>query len=135
MEKAKHVKKREDDCEYFIDAHLASRFLSITRRLSSEAFPAGNRPSPPDWNRAQESCNFRPFPKTRRGAEEICADFWGIFGTGFIHGLLAIVIRELQFLSPDVHRVRIPFDLANRTADLFGQRRFNVIREPTNCNS
>ena len=47
MEKAKHVKKREDDCEYFIDAHLASRFLSITRRLSSEAFPAGNRPSHP----------------------------------------------------------------------------------------
>ena len=117
MEKAKHVKKREDDCEYFIDAHLASRFLSITRRLSSEAFPAGNRPSPPDWNRAQESCNFRPFPKTRRGAEEICADFWGIFGTGFIHGLGHSHQGKPQFLSPDVHRVLVPFDITDLFVD------------------
>ena len=53
---------------------------------------------------------------TSRCRRNLCG-FLGIFGTGFIHGLGHSHQGKPQFLSPDVHRVLVPFDISDLFVD------------------
>src|SRR5438876_4150657 len=53
---------------------------------------------------------------TSRCRRNLCG-FLGIFGTGFIHGLGHSHQGKPQFLSPDVHRVLVPFDITDLFVD------------------